>query len=238
VPGFPGELVDSPTLDARDWGMTLLDRRAQALATILAALAGYVDAIGFMATGGFFVSFMSGNSTRLGVGVAIGKDAVIVAAALVLAFTAGVVAGALVGSAAGRKRRPAVLLLVAGILALAAAIVEPGTVPGAFLLVAFAMGAENMAFQRNGDVSFGLTYMTGTLVKIGQRVATAITGGDRWAWLPFLALWLALVGGGVAGALTYTRIGTDGLWVAATVAALVAGAMALTPQDEQLTTRD
>lgn len=30
---------------------------------------GYVDAVGFMMTGGFFVSFMSGNSTRLAVGL-------------------------------------------------------------------------------------------------------------------------------------------------------------------------
>ena len=39
-------------------------RSDQRLATMLAALAGYVDAIGFMATGGFFVSFMSGQRAR------------------------------------------------------------------------------------------------------------------------------------------------------------------------------
>ena len=41
-----------------------------ALAVTLSAVAGYVDAIGFLKLGGFFVSFMSGNSTRLGVGLA------------------------------------------------------------------------------------------------------------------------------------------------------------------------
>ena len=35
----------------------------------LSTLAGYVDATGFLMLGGFFVSFMSGNSTRLGVGL-------------------------------------------------------------------------------------------------------------------------------------------------------------------------
>jgi uncharacterized membrane protein YoaK (UPF0700 family) len=231
----PGRTLDASCHSATVAGMTLLDRRAQVLATVLAALAGFVDAVGFMATGGFFVSFMSGNSTRLGVGVAIETGAVLVAGVLVLAFTAGVVAGALVGHVAGRRRRTAVLLLVAGVLALAAALAQPGAVPGAFLLVAFAMGAENMVFQRNGDVSFGLTYMTGTLVKIGQRVATALTGGDRWGWAPFLMLWLGLVAGGIAGALTYARIGSDGLWIAAAVAALVAAALALTPKEKELT---
>lgn len=37
------------------------------LAVSLSCLSGYVDATAFMATGGLFVSFMSGNSTRLSV---------------------------------------------------------------------------------------------------------------------------------------------------------------------------
>ena len=45
-------------------------RRDQLIAAALAALAGYVDAVGFIASGGLFVSFMSGNSTRLGIGLA------------------------------------------------------------------------------------------------------------------------------------------------------------------------
>jgi len=45
-------------------------RRDQARAIGLAAIAGYVDAIAFVDLGGFFVSFMSGNSTRLAVGLA------------------------------------------------------------------------------------------------------------------------------------------------------------------------
>jgi len=40
------------------------------LACALSALAGYVDGIGFLHLGGLFVSFMSGNSTRMGVSLA------------------------------------------------------------------------------------------------------------------------------------------------------------------------
>ena len=47
-------------------------RRNLALACALSALAGYVDGIGFLHLGGLFVSFMSGNSTRLGVNLAAG----------------------------------------------------------------------------------------------------------------------------------------------------------------------
>ena len=52
----------------------MLDSRANiALACALSALAGYVDAIGFLHLGGLFVSFMSGNSTRMGVSLAEGN---------------------------------------------------------------------------------------------------------------------------------------------------------------------
>ncbi len=47
-------------------------RRNIALACALSALAGYVDGIGFLHLGGLFVSFMSGNSTRMGVNLASG----------------------------------------------------------------------------------------------------------------------------------------------------------------------
>src|SRR5260370_17144070 len=48
-------------------------RRNVTLACALSALAGYVDGIGFLHLGGLFVSFMSGNSTRMGVSLAAGQ---------------------------------------------------------------------------------------------------------------------------------------------------------------------
>ncbi|MET0229353.1 MAG: DUF1275 family protein, partial [Rhodanobacteraceae bacterium] len=42
----------------------------RAVAAALSWNAGYVDAVGYLSLGGFFVSFMSGNSTQLGVGIA------------------------------------------------------------------------------------------------------------------------------------------------------------------------
>ena len=55
--------------------------------------------------------------------------------------------------------------------------------------MALAMGAENAVFERDGKVSIGLTYMTGTLVKVGQRLTGALFGGDRFAWAPYPLLW-------------------------------------------------
>jgi len=198
-------------------------KRDIAIAIAAATLAGYVDAIGFLSLGGFFVSFMSGNSTRLAVGVAGLSPEALIAARLILSFVAGVVLGSLIGAAAKRWRRPSVLLLVAGLLA-SAAIVAMGAPDLAMLLVAAAMGAENTTFERDGEVSIGLTYMTGALVKLGQRLAGAIMGGPKLAWAPYLTLWLGLAGGAVAGALAWPVFGLAGLWAGVAGALVLAGA--------------
>ena len=202
--------------------MLAIDRCNQTLATGLAGLAGFIDATGFIATGGFFLSFMSGNSTRFGVGLAGNGGAALIAGSLILAFVAGVIAGTLTGRAAGKRHRPAVLLLLAGTLALAATLAAAGWHAPAFLLTALAMGTENTVFEADGEVRISLTYMTGNLVKVGQRLASAIAGGPRWKWLPYLALWSAMVGGAVAGAALWPLLKLAGLWVAASAALLLA----------------
>jgi uncharacterized membrane protein YoaK (UPF0700 family) len=202
------------------------DRRNQLLATGLAGLAGFVDATGFLATGGFFLSFMSGNSTRLGVGLAGSSGDAMIAGSIVLSFVIGVMAGTFTGRAAGQRHRPAVLLLLASVLALAAILAGHGRAWPAFLATAFAMGSENTVFEADGEVRISLTYMTGNLVKIGQRLAGVMMGRGRWTWLPFLALWLAMLGGAVAGATLWPVLGLAGLWVAAGAALLLAFASA------------
>lgn len=206
------------------------DRRARSFAICLSVVAGYVDAVGFLALGGFFVSFMSGNSTRLSVGLATHSTDALVAGGLIVAFVLGVMAGAFAGAVARTRRPVAVLALVALLLALAAGLALAGLRAAALGAVAMAMGAENAVFEREGEVSIGLTYMTGTLVKFGQGVTAALLGGDRLGWLPYLALWAGLASGAVGGALCYPRLGLGALWIAAAaVAALAALAVKLQP---------
>lgn len=194
------------------------------LAAGLAMLAGYVDAIGFLRLGGLFVSFMSGNSTQLGVAIASHANgvAVAVAAGLLACFVLGVVLGARVALAAGRRRKPAVLALVTLLLALATLVGTMTAAPmAALFLLALAMGAENNVFQRGGEVSVGVTYMTGTLVKLGQNLAMASAGGPRWRWLPYLLLWAGLVAGAVTGAALYPLHGLNALWGAVAAAGVL-----------------
>ena len=71
--------------------MIHLDRRTRLFAIGLSAVAGYADAVGFLSTGGYFVAFMSGNTTRLAVALASGSGAWRIALALILGFVGGVV---------------------------------------------------------------------------------------------------------------------------------------------------
>ena len=200
--------------------MRSYDGRVTALAACLSALAGYVDAIGFLELGGFFVSFMSGNSTRFAVGVINGASEAALAGGLIATFVAGVVAGSLVGKLAKERRRPAVLLLVAALLTFAAAWSITSNVAPAIVAMVLAMGAENAVFERDDEVHIGLTYMTGTLVKLGQRLTVAMLGGDRFSWLPYFLLWFGLVAGACVGALAYTWLGLGALWFAAAAAGI------------------
>src|SRR4051812_9595804 len=84
----------------------------------LVALAGCVDAIGWLRLHELFVSFISGTSTMFGVALAGGEADRAVALATVLAlFASGAVLGEAVGQLAGRWRTVAVLVAVAGLLA-------------------------------------------------------------------------------------------------------------------------
>lgn len=207
--------------------MTSFDHRDRVFAIGLSMLAGFVDSVGFLATGGFFVSFMSGNTTRLGVGLAAGSSGALIALGLIVVFVAGVTAGSLIGRFVSRHRRSTLLATITAALAGAALLGDLGMVWGAIAATALAMGMENTVFEQDGEVRIGLTYMTGRLVKIGQRLAVAITGEDVWGWVPHMLLWLGLLAGGAAGALTHALLGLDALWPAAAIAAFLTGAAAL-----------
>lgn len=63
-------------------------------------------------------------------------------------------------------------------------------------------------------VKIGLTYMTGALVRIGKRIATAIMGGDRLGWIQPAMLFMGMLSGATLGALTEALLGGGALWVA------------------------
>ncbi len=192
------------------------------LAVILAALAGMVDVVAFLALGGFFASFMSGNSTRLAIGVGGNWADAQLAAGLILSFVAGVIGATMLGRHAGPQRPMRILALVAALILLCALIAKPYQATQ-LLLLAAAMGAMNAVFERDGEVSVGLTYMTGTLVRLGQGLARwLLREGGVEGWRRHLLLWTSFLGGGLIGVGLYARIDLATLYVAGLAAAGIA----------------
>ncbi|MGO4200905.1 YoaK family protein [Rhodococcus sp. TAF43] len=200
------------------------------VAVFLSGLAGFVDAMGFIMLGGFFVSFMSGNSTKLSVSAADGLvTTALTGAGIVALFVVGVMIGSVTGRRFGIRHRSAVLTLVTMLLILAATAHLAGWTPVAISLMITAMGAENTTFEREGEVSISLTYMTGSLVKMGQRLVTAFSGGDRWGWVRHFLLWAAMVVGAFLGATAHRLVGLEALWFAALWGGILAVVIARRP---------
>lgn len=175
------------------------DPARQRLALGLAGLAGLVDATGFVVAGGYFTSFMSGNTTRMGVELVERPALALAPLGLIACFLTGVIAGALtVRRFRGRHKR-VLLGLIAVLLASGAALLVAG-LPIPFLgLSAMAMGLANNVFSRDGEVTVGVTYMTGALVRFGQGVAARLAGEPLPSTRGYGVLWSALALGAAAG---------------------------------------
>ncbi|WP_448851279.1 YoaK family protein [Corynebacterium sp. 335C] len=191
------------------------------LAWYLSSITGFIDAVGFIYLGGFFLSFMSGNTTRMTASMAEGVwDVALKAAGLMGLFLCGVMLGALIQRLGQRhlphgRPREVVLAFVSTATLVSAAFVAMDNGPKAMLALSFAVGAMNSTFERNGEVSISLTYATGTLVKMAQRFVGSFFGEGHQAWINNALLWLSLATGSVLGGLIYMQIGLRTVWVVA-----------------------
>lgn len=201
--------------------MNRFDRPRQTLAIAIAVLAGFVDALGFLSADRYFVSFMSGNTTRLAVDLVMQPERALTPALLIGGFVIGVAGGSLLAARAGDWRKPALLALVAVLLALAGALRAAEADRMALGAMVLAMGAINNSFRRDGQ-AVGLTYMTGALVRLGQGLAAVLTGEGRGDWAAYALLWCGLLGGAGGGALLFVRAGEGALWLSAVLAAALA----------------
>ncbi|MWV26311.1 YoaK family protein [Aurantiacibacter rhizosphaerae] len=193
------------------------DRRRLAIG--IALLAGFVDATGYLQVDGYFVSFMTGNTTLFAHDLVTGAPRVLVPALLILGFILGVSLGTWLGDLRedGRKRR--VLSLVIALLAAAAAARGSGWQTPSLACLVIAMGALNTALSGNRRNPVGLTYMTGALVRLGQALGDRLGGRRSGGWSPFMLLWLALMAGAVLGVVVTLHARGAGLWVAVVYAA-------------------
>ncbi|MBO2033995.1 DUF1275 family protein [Siccationidurans ginsengisoli] len=187
----------------------------------LVALAGYVDAVGYLRFAGVFVSFMSGNTTSLGVAVAHENTAKAGELAGVVAlFVVGVVGGSLLHRRAGRWGNSLILVVIASLLGLAYA-----WPVAAIESMVLAMGTLNASVHEVGRVKVSLTFVTGTLVRFGTGLADWLSGrapAQDWRWP--ITLWLAFLAGAMGGAAALHHLGPLALPAAAGLSVVLAAA--------------
>ncbi|HEX3346711.1 MAG TPA: YoaK family protein [Acetobacteraceae bacterium] len=205
------------------------DPAALAIACAMAFLAGATDVAGLIRLNGVFVSFMSGNSTLLGIafGEADGGRAGTIAVVIAL-FVAGATLGAVLAVRAGPHHAPAVMAAVA--LVLLVPLASPAAAVAAF---AIAMGLLNGAMTRAGRTGVSLTYVTGALVKFAHGLGARLCGRRADSgWQLQALLWIALIAGAVAAARIRPLLASDVPWPLPAMAAILAVASAFRPFPE------
>src|ERR1700734_1771664 len=163
-------------VDGADRSPRAQARSAEWLAALLAMIAGFVDAYG-MITYGVYVSFMSGNTTQTGYQAAEGAFGPASLSALaILFFVVGSFAGTLLVEFAGRYARRVLYCVVAAALATIIGLTHLGALPGAGAIasISLAMGVMNNALSRVGAQAVSLTFVTGSLSRVGSSLALAL----------------------------------------------------------------
>jgi len=148
------------------------------LSIYLALIAGYVDAYALSAYG-IYVSFMSGNTTQTGSMTGQGRLLATLPSVLaILFFVAGSFAGTWLTHSRLRHSRQVLF----GAIAVLLAVIIGGTQLGNSALhaeiciatLSLAMGLMNTTLSQIGAEPVNLTFVTGTLNKIGRHLALAI----------------------------------------------------------------
>ena len=190
------------------------------LAGGMAFLAGATDIYGLSELRDGFVSFMSGNTTMLGQAINEGDMRRCgVFLGVIGCFVAGAAVGTIQAEWTGRRHAAAVGFLVAVLLVASA--VAPAWAT-AFMVLA--MGALNASMTQIGQASVSLTYVTGTLVKVGQGIGKAVCGkAQGFGWALQGVMWLFLLAGATAGAALLMPLRPYGTWPLAALALLLSG---------------
>lgn len=177
------------------------------LSAVLSALAGFIGAAAYTHSAGYFVTFMTGNTERAVLGGFSGDATLASGAALLIAcFVTGVFVASLFRRYVWENHPHGATVLATLALLFAAIgehiIGERGIGLTPILLVAFAMGALNTSFVKNGEVSIPVSYVTGTLVKLAQGVERHLAGeGGAREWLGYAVQYGAFALGALIGGL-------------------------------------
>jgi len=199
------------------------------LGLALTAAAGMIDVVGFIELGGFYTSFMSGNTTQLGAALT-GMDGMIIALplGLVVMFFVGSFLGALIAGSSRGGGKGVVGLVLLGLAATLALHMLGIPSTQSMLVLAISAGAQNAILTQKGAARLGATFITGTLFAAGQDLARAVRGqAPPLRWVQHLLVWMALLAGALIGAAAYGPLHLWALLLPGAVYATFLGALSV-----------
>jgi len=171
-----------------------------ALAITLTAVAGYVDAVGYLVLAHVFTANMSGNTVAVGQAMVTGDWSLFVRRGSVIPlFVVGALISRITIDAARRRSiRSVEAFLFLGEAALLAAFWIAGSAGAPFVvligLAGLAMGMQNATITKFGALNVRTTHVTGTVSEFAEKFAEVILGRDgsngRQA-IELASLWLA-----------------------------------------------
>jgi uncharacterized membrane protein YoaK (UPF0700 family) len=170
------------------------DREKAWLAVLLAWVAGFVDAVGYVLLFRLFIAHMSGNSAAMGAHFGQGQwSEAFYRAFPIPVFVLGVIAGAALNEAASRHGVRSLFSLTLGLeaallflfMSCGGGVIHGGEARAKstwefyslVALPAFAMGLQNAALRRVGGQIVRTTYVTGMLTNLAED------GVDYLYWL-------------------------------------------------------
>ena len=148
-------------------------RIQEKLAIFLAFTAGYIDATGLIKWK-TYVSFMSGNTTQLGVALFTGKSGIMITSFIVIvSFLIGIYAGTCLSLWKKTKSKTLPFYIVSGILILYTTITYfyDINVVSSIAIIGFSMGIMNTIVTSVGNEKVNTDFVTGTLNSLARNTA-------------------------------------------------------------------
>jgi uncharacterized membrane protein YoaK (UPF0700 family) len=176
------------------------------LAVFFAMIAGYIDVVGYshLKT---YVSFMSGNTTQVGLAISHGDPGNAFApATAIISFVLGIYAGNCLSLLEMTNPKRKLIWIVAGLLGAYMLIAYVANVPVAIsvLWLSFCVGLANTVIGTVGQLSVNTSFITGTLNSFARQLAEASVHRKNVEKrlhaidaLYFLILWLGFLCGAI-----------------------------------------
>lgn len=184
-------------------------KNAFQFAAALTFLAGFFDVVGYVELNHLYVSFMSGNSTHMGMALSsFDVSSVLTIVSIIAAFVLGVFAGTCIADYLSERLLFAVSTAETLVLVFACCFAVLGYGYLALVWVAIAMGMQNSLHQTVSGADLGRGFITGSLFNFGQSLARIRS--DKAGALKVLAnfsVWICFVAGAFTGSLIYDHVG-------------------------------